>query len=530
MMIEFLLASCFLGALVVFLAPDVFSERLTLLISLLPLGGALYMFANFTASGNALLAGGTLAFETKFNWFTIGPYDLFYHVGLDGVSMPLILLSTVLSTLAILSAWTPIENRKSQFYGLLLILEGSLLGVFAALDFFVWFVFWEAVLIPMYFLIAVWGGPRRKYAAIKFFVYTNVASLVLFVGFFLLVFGLGDSISTLGLPEIAQTLAADENAVGSVVGLSPATVKAVAFFLMFAGFAVKVPVVPVHTWLPDAHVEAPTPVSVILAGVLLKMGTYALLRFNFTLLPDVAQRYAIVLVLFAVVSVIYGALLALAQQDLKRIVAYSSVSSMGYVILGLVAFNLYGIGGATFQMISHGLISGLLFLCVGVIYNATHTRMVGDISGLADRMPITTGALVAGSFAYMGLPLMSGFAAEFFVFNGAFRAGFPYAPLFTAIAMFGIVIVAGYYLFAMQRTLFGPFSLETDYEIGRAPIHDVVPLFVLIAIIIALGTLPDLAFGMIESAVRPMTDLIQSGAGEPQTVQESLRFLGGVLT
>lgn len=526
MMIELLLGVCLVGAAIVFLTPDRYSARLSFLISLLPIVGSLYMYATFDGSGNALLEGSTLAFETRHEWLSLGPYDLFYHVGLDGVSMPLIVLATVLTTLAIMSAWTPIDERKSQFYGLMLIMEASLIGVFSALDFFVWFVFWEAVLIPMYFLIGIWGGPRRKYAAIKFFVYTNVASLVMFVGFFLLVFALGGSVQSLGLPEIAQTIAGSDTAVQSVVGLSPNTVKAVAFFLMFAGFAVKVPVVPVHTWLPDAHVEAPTPVSVILAGVLLKMGTYALLRFNFTLLPDVAQQYAIILVLFAVVSVIYGALLALAQQDLKRIVAYSSVSSMGYVILGLVAFTLYGIGGATFQMVSHGLISGLLFLCVGVIYNTTHTRMVGDMSGLAERMPVTTGALVAGSFAYMGLPLMSGFMGEFFVFVGSFGASFPFAPVFTAIAMFGIVIVAGYYLFAMQLTLFGSFNVETDYEITRAAPHDVVPLLVLLVLIIALGSAPDLVFDMIEGAVRPMTELTQ---GQPanRPMLDTLKLIGG---
>ncbi|WP_248903694.1 complex I subunit 4 family protein [Halocatena marina] len=527
MMIEFLLGVCLVGAAVVFLAPDRYSARLSFLISLLPIIGSVYMYATFDGVGNALLEGATLAFETRVKWLSVGPYDLFYHVGLDGVSMPLIVLTTVLTSLAIVSAWTPINERKSQFYGLMLMMEASLIGVFAALDFFVWFIFWEAVLIPMYFLIGVWGGPRRKYAAMKFFVYTNVASLVMFVGFFVLVFGLGGSVQTLGLPEIAQTITGSDTAVQSVAGLAPSTVKTVAFFLMFAGFAVKVPVVPVHTWLPDAHVEAPTPVSVILAGVLLKMGTYALLRFNFTLLPEVAQQYAIVLVLFAVVSVIYGALLALAQQDLKRIVAYSSVSSMGYVILGLVAFTLYGIGGATFQMISHGLISGLLFLCVGVIYNTTHTRMVGDMSGLADRMPITTGALVAGSFAYMGLPLMSGFMGEFFVFVGSFGASFPFAPVFTGIAMFGIVIVAGYYLFAMQRTLFGSFNVETDYEITRAPTHDVIPLFVLLTLIIVLGSAPDVIFQMIEGAVRPMTELTQGQQADAQPVLDTLKLIGG---
>ena len=516
MMIEALIGVTLLSAFAVMLAPDKVAGKLAAGLSLLPVAGSLWMYVQFDGSGNALFESGTLAFETMTRWITVGPYALNWHVGVDGISMPLVVLSTILTTLAIMSAWTPIDSRESQFYALMLFMEASLLGVFTALDFFVWFVFWEFVLVPMYFLIGIWGGPRRKYAAIKFFVYTNIASLVMFIGFFALVFGLGDSISTLDMPEIAMALRAGE--LGSLAGVPAATVATLAFFAMFAGFAVKVPVVPVHTWLPDAHVEAPTPVSVMLAGVLLKMGTYALLRFNFTMLGDVAADWAPLIAVFAVVSVIYGALLALAQQDLKRIVAYSSVSSMGYVILGLVAYNTYGLGGATFQMISHGLISGLLFLCVGVIYNTTHTRMVGDMSGLADRMPVTVGVFVAGAFAYMGLPLMAGFAAEFFVFVGSFGAAFAGAPVFTSVAMFGIVVVAGYLLWSMQRTLFGPFRSETDYEVVPAAVHDVVPLLVLIVFIIALGTFPyDLAFDMIIDATEPVvgSETVATFGGDP---------------
>jgi NADH-quinone oxidoreductase subunit M len=387
----------------------------------------------------------------------------------------------------------------------MLFMEANLLGVFTALDFFVWFVFWEAVLVPMYFLIGVWGGPRRKYAAIKFFVYTNVASLVMFIGFVALVFGLGDSVSSFDLPAIAQATRAGE--VGSFAGLSAGALRTAAFVAMFIGFAVKVPVAPLHTWLPDAHVEAPTPVSVMLAGVLLKMGTYALLRFNFTMLPDVATALAVPIAAIAVISVIYGAMLALAQEDLKRIVAYSSVSSMGYVILGLVAYTTYGVGGATFQMVAHGLISGLMFMAVGVMYNVTHTRMVTDMSGMADRMPITSGIFVAGAFGYMGLPLMAGFAGEFFIFKGAFESTVipgDGMALATAFAMFGIVIVAGYLLFAMQRTLFGSFRLETDYDVHEAAMHDVAPLAVLLGLVIVLGVAPDLFFGMMQDAVNPI--------------------------
>ncbi|WP_418282272.1 complex I subunit 4 family protein [Halorubrum sp. DTA98] len=504
MILETLIGFTFAAALAVMLAPDEWAGRLAFALSLVPFVGSLYLWSLFETGGNAL-TGGAIAFETRVEWLEVGGRSISWFVGLDGISLPLVVLTTFLVPLAIVSAWTPIDARQSQFYGLMLFMEANLLGVFTALDFFLWFVFWEAVLVPMYFLIGVWGGPRRKYAAIKFFVYTNAASLVMFIGFMGLVFSLGDSVSSFGLPEITQAIAAGE--LGTWFGIPPETIAMGAFLAMFFGFAVKVPIVPVHTWLPDAHVEAPTPVSVMLAGVLLKMGTYALLRFNFTMLPEQASMLAIPIATIAVISVIYGAMLALAQKDLKRIVAYSSVSSMGYVILGLVVFTEYGVGGATFQMVAHGLISGLMFMSVGVVYNATHTRMVDDMAGMADRMPVAVGILVAGAFAYMGLPLMAGFAGEFFIFVGAFGAEtLPYAPVFTALAMFGIVIVAGYLLAAMQKTLFGPFRLETDYDVGRAPVHDVAPLAVLLAAIIVLGVAPDLFFEMIRDAAMPVVE------------------------
>ncbi|WP_265111127.1 complex I subunit 4 family protein [Halosolutus halophilus] len=502
MMIETLIAVTLVGALVTFVAPNRIAGKLAFAISLVPAGLSLWLFAAFDGSGNALLDG-DLAFESRAEWLQFGDYAISWFVGLDGISLPLVVMTTILTTLAIVSSWTPIDERESQFYGLLLFIEANLIGVFAALDFFLWFVFWEAVLIPMYLLIGVWGGPRRKYAAIKFFVYTNVASLLMFGSFIALVFGLGDSVTSFALPEIATAML--DGGPEGFLGVGGTSLASIVFVAMFVGFAVKVPVVPFHTWLPDAHVEAPTPASVLLAGVLLKMGTYALLRFNFTMFPDQVEAYAVPIAAIAVISVIYGAMLALAQTDLKRIVAYSSVSSMGYVILGLIAYTQFGVGGATFQMVSHGLISGLMFMAVGVVYNATHTRMVTDMSGLADRMPVAVGILVAGAFGYMGLPLMSGFAAEFYIFFGAFGSDLlAYSQVFTVLAMFGIVIVAGYLLFALQRTVFGPYHLETDYEVNHAPLHDVAPMFVLLGLIILLGVAPDLILEMITDAVDPI--------------------------
>ena len=503
MMIEALLLVTVASAVAVMFADEEIAGRLAFGLSLLPLAGALLMFLGFDGSGNALL-GGDIAYQTQVDWISLGDLTVGYHVGVDGIGLSLVVLTTVLMSLAILSAWTPIDERQSQFYGLMLFMEASLIGVFTALDFLAWFVAWEFVLVPMYFLIAIWGGPRRKYAAIKFFVYTNVASLVMFIGFIALVFGL--PVNSLDLPTITQSLHAGE--LGSLAGIQPGTLKAVAFIAMFAGFAVKVPMVPFHTWLPDAHVEAPTPVSVILAGVLLKMGTYAMLRFNFTMLPEQAIEFAIPIAIFAVISVIYGAMLALAQQDLKRIVAYSSISSMGYVLIGLVAYNLYGLGGATFQMVAHGLISGLMFMSVGVIYNVAHTRMVGDLSGIADRMPLTATVFTAAAFGYMGLPLMAGFAGELYIFLGGMQSTvLPYAQVFTAIAMFGIVIVAGYLLLAMQRVLFGPFEADTDHDIVPAAVTDRVSIMVLLLLVILLGMAPDLIYGIIQDAVQPILSI-----------------------
>ncbi len=499
MIIEAILAFTFVGALLTFVASDRIADRLAFLWSLAPLVGSLFMWSQFSASGNALL-GGSLGFEETYRWFSIAGYTVNWHTGVDGISMPMVVLTTVLTPLAILAARSIIDTRESQFYGLMLLMETSLIGVFTQLNFFPWFVFWEAVLVPAYFLIGIWGGPRRTYAAVKFFVYTNLASLVMFIGFMALVFSL-KGVHTFSLPAIAQ--ATRNGQVASVWGVSPSLIQTAAFAAMFFGFAVKLGIFPFHTWLPDAYVEAPAPVTVVVAGVVSKMGAYAFLRFNFTMLPQQVQQYAFVIGLFAVVSVLYGALVALGQQDIKRIVAYSSITSMGFLLLGLVAYTTHGVSGAAFQMVAHGLVSGLMFMTVGVIYTATRTRMVGDMSGLADRMPMTIGIFVAAAFGYMGLPLLAGFAGEFNIFVGAFGSSvLPYAPLFTGIAMFGIVIVAGYFLYALQLTAFGPYELDAESGLGSPTLGETVPLAVLLLIVIGLGVAPWLFWGMIADSVQ----------------------------
>ncbi|MFP4188623.1 MAG: NuoM family protein [Halobacteriales archaeon] len=485
--------------------------------SLVTLATAAYVWlVPFESSGNALLSPNEAALVERVPWFEIGGYEVEYLVGLDGVSMPLVALTTLLVTSAIVTAWDSVHEREAGFYTLVLVLESALVGVFAALDFFAFYVFWEAVLIPMYFLIAVWGGPRRKYAAMKFFVYTNIASLVMFIG----VIALYLTANVADTSMMSLTAALHEGALTGAFGMSAETVRLAAFVALFIGFAVKVPVVPFHTWLPDAHVQAPTPVSVILAGVLLKMGTYALLRFNFTMLPETAAALALPVALVGVVSVVYGALLAMAQTDLKRIVAYSSISSMGYVIVGLAAYTSYAVGGAVFQMVSHGLISGLMFTVVGVVYHATGTREVDELSGIASRAPLVAGVFVAASFAYMGLPGMSGFPAELFVFLGSMSsATLPYAPVVVATAMFGIVLVAGYLLFAMQRVLFGEFRVgsseaATDggVSVTDASATEAVPLLVLLAVILVLGLQPDLVYETIQTSTDAVAEIAGGGA------------------
>lgn len=500
MIIEALIAVCLAGAIAVFLAPDEFAGQLSFLVSLVPLFGSFWLFFQFEGTGNALFAAGNRLFETQLQLISLGTYDVHWHVGIDGISLPLIIMTTILITASIVSAWHPIDKRQSEFYGLILLTEASLIGVFAILDFFVWFLFWEAALVPMFLLIGVWGGPRRKYAAMKMLLYTNLASLVMFLGFIGLLVGL--PVESFSLIEVTEALHAGE--LTGRFGLSAGMLATVAFFAMFVGFATKIPMVPLHTWLPDAHVQAPSPVSVILAGALLKMGTYAMLRFNFTMLPEVARANAELIALIAVISMVYGAIVGMAQDDLKRIIAYLSIASMGYVVLGLVAFTVLGMGGATFQMVSHGFLSGMLFMGVGVIYHTTHTRQLADLSGLLKRLPVAVGLFLLGTFGYMGMPLLSGFPAEVFIFVGVFGADvLAWSMIFTGIGIAGYVIVTRYLLYEMQHTLVGPVALA-DVSLDRTTIEEAAPLVFLFVFIVILGVFPDAIFDMIQNATEPL--------------------------
>ncbi len=376
----------------------------------------------------------------------IGSIGARYHVGVDGISLWLVLLTTLLMPIAILSSWTAIQKRQLSYYLFLQLLAGAMVGVFVSLDLLLFYLFFEASLVPMFFLIGIWGGERRIYAAIKFFIYTSVGSLLMLVGIIALfyIYGTFDYVAILTAMRDSTTALAPRAEFW--------------LFLAFAfAFCIKVPLFPLHTWLPDAHTEAPTAGSVILAGVLLKMGTYGLLRFNLGLFPDMSRKFAPVMITLAIIGIIYGALVAMVQPDVKRLVAYSSVSHMGFVVLGLFSFTELGMQGALYQMLNHGVSTGALFLFVGFIYERRHTRQISDFGGLATPMPWFATLFVIASLSSIGLPFLNGFVGEFLILIGSWTAvAIQHAWIATMLAGTGVIWAAVYMLWMLQRVVFGP--------------------------------------------------------------------------
>jgi NADH-quinone oxidoreductase subunit M len=418
-----------------------------------------------------------LQFVERYDW--VPPINVHYFMGVDGLSITMVLLTSLLSFLAIIASYG-IKDRVKQYFALFLLLQTAMMGVFVALDFFLFYVFWEAMLVPMYFLIGIWGGPRREYAAIKFFLYTLLGSVAMLLGILALYFS--SDPHTFDMIELSK---------GMAFGFR---FQAVVFLALFLGFAIKVPVFPFHTWLPDAHVEAPTAISVILAGVLLKMGTYGILRISYPILPDAARWFAVPLAVLAVINIIYGALVAMAQSDLKKLVAYSSVSHMGYVLLGMAAMTPVGINGAILQMFNHGIITGALFLLVGVLYDRAHTREIEAFGGLASKLPIYTGVMSMAVFASLGLPGLAGFISEFLVFVGSYTV-FKTAVI---IAVLGVVLTAGYLLWTLQRMFLGTFN-EKHAGYPDMTARELVTLVPLCAIMLFVGLYP-----------RPLIDLMNT--------------------
>jgi NADH-quinone oxidoreductase subunit M len=392
-------------------------------------------------------------------------FDVHYLLGTDGISFPMVLLTALLSLLACVGSFG-IEEREKEYYVLYLLLETGMLGTFLALDLFLFYIFWELVLVPMYFLIGIWGGPQREYAAIKFFLYTLAGSLFMLLG--ILALYLSSTPHTFNLMELMNNKWTLE-------------MQKIIFMAFFLGFAIKVPIFPFHTWLPDAHVEAPTPISVLLAGILLKMGTYGFFRFSYPLFPEAAKWFCPYMAVLALLGIIYGGFVALAQIDFKKMVAYSSVSHMGFALLGLAALNSNGFNGALLQMFNHGTITGGLFLLVGVLYDRAHTRDLNAFGGIGAQMPAYSGILIYFSLASLGLPGLSGFVSEFLALLG----GYQYNKAVAALACLGIILAAAYLLYMIRRVLLGPLNPKWSSlpDITAREVFTLAPLMVLILLV-----------------------------------------------
>ena len=451
-------------------------------------------------------SGAELRFEENVSW--IGYIGSRYHVAVDGISVWLVLLTTLLMPIAVLSSWTAIHKRQLSYYAFLLVLESAMIGVFVSFDLLLFYLFFEASLVPMFFLIGIWGGERRVYAAVKFFIYTAVGSLLMLVAIISLYF----IYHTFDYATLLHSIAASP--------LSDRTE-----FWLFVAFAVafciKVPLFPFHTWLPDAHTEAPTAGSVILAGVLLKMGTYGLMRFNLALFPNAARWWAPVIITLAVIGIIYGALVAMVQPDVKRLVAYSSVSHMGFVVLGLFSFTELGMQGALYQMLNHGVSTGALFLFVGFIYERRHTRMISEFGGLAKPMPWFSTLFVFASLSSIGLPFLNGFVGEFFILLGTWTSRAVSHPwLTTMLAATGVIWAAVYMLWMLQRVVFGPITNPENaglLDLNKRELGLLLPLLVLM---LFMGVYPRVFLDRSKPSVVAIRDRVSgSQAGGSYTTE-----------
>jgi NADH-quinone oxidoreductase subunit M len=434
-------------------------------------------------------------FKESFDW--IPAIGVKYTFAIDGIALLLILLTTMTGLIAIYSSFSAITQRQKEYYVLLLLLQTGMIGTFCALDFFLFYVFWEVMLVPMYFLIGIWGGERRLYAAIKFFIYTLSGSVLMLLSILALYFFNSDGIPFLNIKGLGHTPTFDVLQYHNIGHLIPPTLQFWLFLGFFFGFAIKVPMFPFHTWLPDAHTEAPTAGSVILAAVLLKMGAYGFIRFALPILPDGTRQLIIPVVVLSIIGIVYGALVTLVQKDMKKLIAYSSVSHLGFVMLGMFALNPMGLRGSVLQMINHGISTGALFLLVGIIYERRHTRMIAEYGGLAKQMPMYATLFLITALSSLGLPGLNGFIGEFTILLGAANRSMVWA----GFAALGIVLGAAYLLWLYQRVFWGPLDNPKNQNLLDLNRRELLTILPLIACMVWIGIAPGIFFDTIKEPV-----------------------------
>jgi NADH-quinone oxidoreductase subunit M len=451
--------------------------------TLITFGISLWVLTLFTSSNP------DLQLEARYAWINVAGWNIYYYLAVDGLSILLVLLTAFLTPISVLSTWTAVEDRVKDFMIFFLLLEVGMMGVFLAQDLFLFYIFWEFTLVPMYFLIGLWGGPRRIYAAVKFFLYTMAGSILMLLA----IIWLGNQGKTFSLPElIAQ-------------GGIPENVQMWLFIAFAAAFAIKVPMWPLHSWLPDAHVEAPTAGSVILAGVLLKMGTYGFLRFNIPLFPSATLQSAPWIALLATIGIIYGAAVSYAQVDVKKLVAYSSVSHLGFVMLGLFALNAQGVSGAILQMVNHGLSTGALFLLIGMVYEQTHTREIKVYGGLWKIMPVFGTIMLISALSSMGLPGLNGFVGEFTILLGAFGSKAIGSPWYAGISAIGVIMAAIYILYMFQKMFLGPAGeITRAHNLRDLNWREILTVAPLLAFMFWIGLYPAPFFNLMAPAVEKL--------------------------